>query len=409
MASLNSTAADAVVKVLYDGQKLQKVTYQDRPTLAMLAKKKDFLGRNYPLPIQYGNPQGRSAVFATAKANKSPSKFNEFLLTRAKDYGLASIENEMIDASKGDKGAFISLLENEIDSTIDSVANSLSIDLFGNGSGSRGQLSATQNLASTTWTLADAEDIVKFEVNMKIVLSAANGGGSVKSGSGYVVAVDRDNGTFQVSATLGGSAATVATIVATAAVSDFIFVEGDYDAKIKGFAAWLPDTAPTGGDSFFGVNRSVDATRLAGVRFDASAYTIEEGLQKGLSRMGREGAAPNKIILNHEKMQDLILALGSKVQYIDVEFAKVGFRGVRIHGPKSVVDVFADKDCPFDRAYAITLEDWVFASLGDAPKLLQQDGNRILRENDADACEVRVGYYGQLGCKAPGRSGVFLL
>lgn len=408
MAGLNAAAADAALKVLYDNQKMQKLTYQDRPFLAMLNKKEDFLGRNYPLPIQYGNPQGRSATFATAKSNKAPSKFTEFLLTRSKDYGLASIQNEMIDASKGDKGAFVALLENEVDSTIDSVANALSVDLFGNGSGSRGRLSSTQVLSSTTWSLADAEDIVKLEVNMKIVLSAADGGGSVKSGSGYIVSVDRDAGTFEVSATLGGAAATVATIVATAAVSDYIFVEGDYDKKIKGLGAWIPDTAP-GSTAFFGVDRSVDVTRLGGVRYDASSFTIEEGLQKGLSRLAREGARPDSIIMNHEKMQDLILALGSKVQYIDKTVADVGFRAVRIHGPKSIVDVYADKDCPFNRAYALTMADWSLCSLGKAPKLLQQDGNRILRENDDDAAEVRVGYYAQLGCKAPGRSGVFLL
>lgn len=402
------TAGEAVLKVLYDDQKLQHLTYKDNPLLAMLPKMEAFGGRNYPMPIQYGNPQGRSAVFATAQSNKAPSKFTEFLLTRSKDYGLASIQNEAIDASKGDKNAFVQLLENEVDSTIQAVANALSVDLFGSGSGSRGQLSSSQNLSSTTWVLEDAEDVVKLEVNMKIVLSAANGGGSVKSGSGYIVSVDRDAGTFQVSATLGGAAATVATIVATAAASDYIFVEGDYDAKIKGLAAWLPDTAPTS-TAFFGVDRSVDPTRLGGVRFDASSFTIEEGLQKGLSRMAREGAAPDKIVMNHEKMQDLILALGSKVQYINVDVAKVGFSGVRIHGPRGIVDVFADKNCPFNRAYALTMADWKLCTLGKAPKLLMQDGNRILREVNDDASEVRVGYYGQLGCRAPGRSGVFLL
>ena len=408
MATLNSAAADAVLKVLYDDQKMQKVTYTDRPFFAMVPKKENFGGRNYPLPLQYGNPQGRSATFATAQANKSSSSFTEFLLTRSKDYGLASIQNEMIDASKNDKEAFISLLENEVDSTIDSVANAISVDLFGNGSGSRGQLSSAQTLADTTWVLSDAEDIVKLEVNMKIVLSAAKGGGAVKSGAGYIVSVDRDAGTFEVSATLGGAPADVDVIVATAAASDYIFVEGDYDNKIKGLDAWIPDTAP-GATAFFGVDRSADVTRLAGVRYDASSYTIEEGLQKGISRMVREGATPDKIIMNHEKLQDLILALGSKVQYIEHDIGKIGFRSVRIHGPKSIVDVFADKDCPFNRAYALTLKDWCFASLGKAPKLLTQDGNRILRENSDDACEVRVGYYGQLGCKAPGRSGVFLL
>lgn len=408
MASLNSAAAAAALKVLYSGQKLNKLTYKDRPWLAMIPKMEKFGGKNFPLPIQWENPQGRSATFATAKTNKVGSKFTDFTLTRAKDYSLASIDNEMIDASKGDNEAFISLLENEIDSAFDVLSDTLSLDLFGAGSGKRGQVSSAQNVALSTVTLSDPEDIVNIAVGQALKLSTANGGGSVKAGVAYVISVDRDAGTFVVSDTQGGTAAALSACVATAAASDFLFVEGDYDAKIKGLDAWIPSSAPSS-TAFFGVDRTVDTTRLAGVRLDISSYTIEEGVQKLLSRMGREGAAPDIMLMNHAKYQDLILALGSKVQYVDSEVANVGFRGIRVHGPKSMVTVYADKSCPFNRTYALTKDTWMLASLGRAPRLLDQDGNKLLRESDADASEIRVGYYGQVGCKAPGRNGVGLL
>jgi hypothetical protein len=408
MASLDMTAASEALKVLYDGQKLNKLTYQDRPLLAMLNKKTDFVGRSYPLPIQFSNPQGRSATFATAKNNKTPSQYREFLLTRAKDYSLASIDNEVAEASKSDKGAFLSLLENEIDSAFDSIADTLSMDLYGTGSGKRGRFVSTQSVGTSIVTLSEPEDIVNFEVDMALVLSTANGGGAVKSGTMYVISVDRDNGTFVVSDTSGGTAANISTCVATAAASDYIFAAGDYDLKIKGLAAWIPSTTP-GATAFFGVDRTSDPTRLAGVRLDISSYTIEEGTQKLLSRMAREGASPDVMFMNHAKYQDYINALGSKVQYVNVKMADVGFEGIKIHGPKSVVTVLADKSCPFDRCYALTSKDWMLASLGRAPKLLDLDGNRVLRDNDADSVEARAGYYAQLGCKAPGRSGVGLL
>jgi hypothetical protein len=37
-----------------------------------------------------------------------------------------------------------------------------------------------------------------------------------------------------------------------------------------------------------------------------------------------------------------------------------------------------------------------------APRLLDSDGNQILREATADNVEVRLGYRAQLGCAAPG-------
>ena len=48
--------------------------------------------------------------------------------------------------------------------------------------------------------------------------------------------------------------------------------------KLSGLGAWLPSSAPGSTDSFFGVNRSSDATRLGGIRFDGSSLPLEEAL-----------------------------------------------------------------------------------------------------------------------------------
>jgi hypothetical protein len=53
------------------------------------------------------NPQGRSVNFANAQANKTNTKIKDFVLTRVKDYALASIDNETLEASKGNANAFL--------------------------------------------------------------------------------------------------------------------------------------------------------------------------------------------------------------------------------------------------------------------------------------------------------------
>jgi hypothetical protein len=50
----------------------------------------------------------------------------------------------------------------------------------------------------------------------------------------------------------------------------------------------------------------------------------------------------------------------------------------------------------------LQMDVWKLYSLGAAPKLLNQDGNRVLRQSDEDGVEIRTGYYAQLGCRAPG-------
>jgi hypothetical protein len=68
-------------------------------------------------------------------------------LTRARDYSLASIDNETLEASKGNANAFLEAATVEIDGAIHSAARSLSIAMYGSGSGSIGQIASGQSNA----------------------------------------------------------------------------------------------------------------------------------------------------------------------------------------------------------------------------------------------------------------------
>lgn len=393
--SLDLTSFQPVLKQHYTNDRVENMVYRDNPLLAMLPKYEQFGGENLKLPIKFGIPQGRSATFSTAQANKTNSQYKAFLLTRSKDYSLASIDNETIDASKGNANAFLEAATTEIDGAIESCTRSLAIDLYGNGSGSRGQSSASAT--GTSIQLVDIEDVTNFEVGMELVFSTAEGAGSVKSGRVTVNGVDRDSGVITVDALTAIDGGT------GIAANDFIFQEGDYDLKIKGLRAWLPETAPTSGDNFFGVDRSSDSTRLAGVRFDGSALPIEEALVDAAARVAREGGRPDYCFMSYSKFSELEKALGAKVQYVDKHInPEIGFRGIKIHGPRGPITVIPDQNCPQDRAFMMSMSYWKLYSLGKCPKILDSDGLRMLRESNADAVEVRVGYYAQLGCRAPG-------
>ena len=399
--ALDLTTFAAALKQHYTNDRVENMVYRDNPLLAMLPKYEQFGGENLKLPIKYGIPQGRSATFSTAQSNKTNTQFKAFLLTRDKDYSLASIDNETIEASKGNSNAFMEAATTEIDGAIESCTRSLAIAMYGSGSGSIGQVQASST--GTSFQLSDVEEVTNFEVGMEIVFSVADGGGALKSGSVTITGVDRDSGVVSVDALTaidGGSGV---------AANDYVFVEGDYDLKIKGLRAWLPDSAPSVSDSFFSVNRSADSTRLAGIRFDGSALPIEEALIEAASRIGREGGRPDYCFMSYSKFADLEKALGSKVQYIDHKVGEIGFRGILIHGPRGPIRCIPDQNCPSDRAFMLSMSYWKLYSLGKCPKILDSDGLKMLRESNADAVEVRVGYYAQMGCRAPGFNANILL
>ena len=394
--SLDMATFASALKAHYTNDTVENMVYQDNPTLALVAKMEDFAGKNLPIPIIYGNPQGRSSNFATAQANKTSSKLKDFVLTRAKDYSLASIDNETIEASKGNANAFMEAATTEIDGAIHSAARSLAIAMFGTGSGSIGQIDNAQVLTATVIQLEKVEAVTNFEVGQTLQVSATDGGTVVRAGTIQVVGVDRDLGQITINAPLN-------TAIPAVAVSDYIFVQGDYDQKIKGFAAWLPAVSPLVTDNFFSVNRSADATRLAGIRFDGSAQPIEEALIGGASRAAREGAKSTHCVMSYDKFSQLEKELGTKVRYMDLKVTNfVGFRGIQVNGPRGIINVYADQNCPTDVAYMLQLDTWKLYSLGKAPKILDTDGLKMLRDSNADSVEIRVGYYAQLGCRAPG-------
>ena len=384
----------AALKQHYTNERIENMVYKDNPFLAMVSKYENFGGENLKLPIKWGNPQGRSADFALAQGNKYASSISAFLLTRQADYSLASINNQVLEASKGNANAFMEAATNEIDGAIASASRSLAIGLFGDGSGAIGQVTSTDATA-TSITLKQIDDVTNFEVGMTLQFNATKTGDSTTinpSGTtgSLVSAVNRDTGVI-----------TLATVAVTA--NDYIYQIGDYDAKIKGLDAWVPSSAPGSTDSFFGVERDLDATRLAGIRFNGASLPLEEALIGAASRCAREGGKPDVCFVNYSNFADLEKALGSKVSYVDEKVnPTIGFRGILIHGPRGPIKVIPDQNCPKDVAYMLDMSMWKLYSLGKAPKILDSDGLRFLRESAADAVEVRVGYYAQLGCRGPG-------
>jgi hypothetical protein len=309
------------------------------------------------------------------------------------DYSLANIANETLEASMSDSDSFMRAATTEIDGAFQAISRSIAIAMYGDG---RGFIGRRLSISTNTVTLSQADDITNFEVGMTV--QAHDGTSTLRAGSTTITALDRSAGTVTLA-----SAAAITGFVN----NDYLLVAGDLDKKISGLAAWIPVTAP-GATAFFGVDRTSDTVRLGGNRKDISALPIEEGLVDLAMVIGREGGTPTHDFMNFQNFSNLEKALGSKVIYQTSKDAEgvVGFEGIKIHGQKGPITVIPDQNCPVDKTYMLQLDTWQLASLGSAPKLLDSDGMKFLRVSSEDSVEVRVGAYLQMGCSAPGWSGV---
>lgn len=397
--SVSSTDVKAILKTLWPQSRVENMVYKDHPLLAMLAKDEGFYGENLVLAVRYADTQGRSADFATAQSNAGSFAARKFILTRAKDYQVVSLETEAILASEKDKGALIKVLDTEMTSGMNNISKSLATAVYRGQSGALAQ-TASDPGTGTTIALANINDVTSFEVGMKIVFAATKTGALRAGGSRTISAVNRDTGAIEVSA----------AIDAAVGSGDYIFAEGDaanntgVPKKVSGMDDWLPSAAPTvgGGDSFFGVDRSVDPTRLAGLRFDASGLNPEEAVVAALSRQAREGGSPSHLFLNHLDFRNVEISLGSKVVYEPMQVGGIGFNGLKVIGPKGPVRVIADQDCPQGTGFSLDMSTWKLYSLKKCPQVIDLDGNELRREAAADRFEARIAYWAQLGCVAPG-------
>ena len=403
------TNFDAALKQIYSASNLAKTTLSRRPLLAMLPKRSDFGGRNMPIVNVYGDPQGRSASFGNAQGTTGTAPSNQvsvddFLLTRVSNYSIAQVGSEAAEASKGDAMAFLQALKASIDGAMNSLSNSIETQLFRSGTGSIGTVGAIDPDSDGSTTLAalgEEEDIANFDVNQVLVFSATDGS-SLRAGTLVVSAVNRSLGRV----TVGAAYSTVTTD------GDFIYAQGDAadggsNVCISGLSAWIPSAAPGGGDSFFGVNRSVDS-RLYGQYTDQSSADIEDGLITAGSLSARVGGNPNVAFINHVQQRSLIQNLHNSQNYQTVNatthkgvVSDIGFRSVAIQGDTGAINVVAANKCPAESGFMLEMDKWILATLGEPVKFLNLDGNRILRSATADSVEARLAFRGNLGCKAP--------
>lgn len=223
-----------------------------------------------PVPVVFGTGQGRSANFGYAQSNQTQDYDVSFFVYRVANYQVVSIDNELLEATRDNAGAFVDQAKLRMDTGFRNITNDLAFDLFGDGSGVRGVISS---ISTGVITLVNAASVVQFEKGMSLIaFDSTNANQSTANAVGYIIAVNRSAGTVTVAATQGGVAATP-TNWSTSFPN--LLVQGDAVAgqtsmlKVSGLGAWFPFTTPASNDSFWGVNRSQDPTRLAGVKLQS--------------------------------------------------------------------------------------------------------------------------------------------
>lgn len=412
MARLDVSGFDAFLKEIYPQITVELIAANKYPLLGQMPKADDFGGDTVVVPILYGNPAGRSADYSTARTNTNTTKQTKFVLTeRKKDYNVVQIEAEVIMASNKGNYSFAEAKALEIKGKLEELGKSLSVSLFRSGSGSIGTVSAIGNGSGTNdlITLTNPSDVLYFSEGQVLNFNNTDDDTSLYTSDGTTTAtatverVDVANGQIEVDTNTDFSGGGGDTLAA----NNFIFTAGDADAKLSGLAGWLPLTAPTSGDSWFSVDRSVNVGALSGHRVDNTGRSILQNGQELAMRIGEFGGKPDLWVMNPRAGLQLAAELDTKVERMAGGVGKQGFTGFElINFMVPGIKVMFDYTCPPDRAYMLQLDTWKIHHLGGLPHIAQDDGQMLHQSTTFDGVECYSRYYAELACRAPGFNGV---
>lgn len=277
MATGTDTDFAFLQKILYPGGYDNKALVKDKLALANTPHRKNFTtGKGMEIPAPYSTPQGASSQAATAAANASPSKGSSFTVPQCSYFAQLRLDGKLVENAKNGTAdtQFVDQMKYESDMVEDTIGWELERQIFGSQTGYRAQIGSVSIGANTTITLKKITDAVFFRVNMVIVLAAVGGGpgGAIRSGGttnkATVNAVNTKTGVL----TFTGQNFT--TLFGTAVADDYIYREGDAQsggtAKIAaGLEDWIPSADPSA-TLFYGVDRSLNPSELAGVRYDGT-------------------------------------------------------------------------------------------------------------------------------------------
>lgn len=398
----NMTTMAAVLKERYTSYLLKEI-YENRPLFGMIPKRTDWTGDNLKVPVQIGNASANSATFTTAQSNQYAAVYRAFTPSRVTMYQLARLDRQTMLATRNDEGAFFRAATRAMDDAVNGLVERLCGQMFRKTTGSIGQISGS--VTSGVVYLADPESISNFNIG-DVILAYQTDGGTAEAGTGYVLKVDRDPVTpsITVSATsVSGSAGTPSGW----SDGDYLAPAGTVNLTMAGLSDYIPTTAPTSGDSFLGVDRSIDPVRLAGNRVNGTGMPLEEALNAIFTAVGKQGGRPDAFVTNYTTYNGLLNALGSRAVSVEMSGpAGISYSGVRYNAPTGPVKIWADPFCPGNIGYALQTNTWELASLDKAPHIVDDDGMGWFRVYNADASEVRVNFYGNMVCYAPGKNGV---
>ena len=367
-------SADKALKQVYLEVVSNQLNTNANPLLAKIEQTtRDVWGKEIVKVAPFGVNGGIGAGAEDGELPSSAGNNYVRFVTELKNlYGKIEISDKAIRASENNVGAFVNLLNAEMEGLIKASQFNFGRMLFGDGSGKLATVSAVANGVISV-------DTVKNVIEGLVVDFYSAAGTKTMAGA-RITAVDRVNKTIKIDKTIEDE------------VDEdyFITVQNSYNKELTGLGAIFSDA------DLYGVTRSANAwmkpyTATASTLTDSAIQTAIDFLDENV------GSTVDYITCSSSVRRIYQAYLASNRQNIDYMELQGGFKAISYNG----IPVVSDRFVADGTMYLLNTKEFALHQLCDWQWLSGDDG-RVLRQNAGHATySATLVKYADLICNKP--------
>ncbi len=310
------------------------------------------------------------------------NNYAQFKLSLKNLYGKIEISDKAIRASENSAGAFVNLLNSEMEGLIKASAFNFGRMLYGDGTGKLATASANTTSAITV-------DTVKNLMEGMIVDAVdASTGAAVSGATGMrIVSIDRTNKAVVVDKTL----------TASALASKILVVQGSYGNELTGLDAIFKTTG-----TLYGLSKSTYGWMTPYIKDITNNNTTTQ-----ITDIIIQTAIDNLEENADSKVDFIVCSAGVKRNYqyylanyrsnIDVMELEGGYKAISYNG----IPVVSDRFAPENTMYLLNTKEFNLHQLCDWKWLENEDGRVIKQNANYPTYSATLVKYADIICNKP--------
>ncbi len=375
-------SADNALKTVYLDVIAEQLNTNTNPFLSAIKQSTENVwGKEIKKLVTFGANGGIGAgtedgSLPTAMGNN----YSQFVTTLKNLYGTIEISDKAVRASENNSGAFVNLLNAEMEGLIKSSTFNFSRMLFGDGTG---KLSDVKEVY---------DGIVGLDENCRILMEGmlvdfyTSQGVAIEGAQcRKILKIDREYNEIYLS----GSTLTEEIVPS----GSIMTMHGAYGNELTGLKAIFNTSTPT----LYGLERASNSWLNPYIN-PAVGEITEEIIQKAIDTIEEQsGVAPNFIICSWGVRRSLQKLFAKSNTRIDTVNLAGGFTAMSYNGIPIVVDRF----CPDSTMYLLNTNDFALHQLCDWQWLEGDDGRVLKQVPGKPVYSATLVKYAELLCERP--------